>query len=182
MIKQSFNDIANYTGLSSIPYNIVSYLINADDDIWKLINYNSTDALSQPSLTSDEKRALIYTGNGVTTDYRVFLQGYNSDGNETAQTQLRILTYRIKPNSLYIGKATIEIQIISHDSLMMVGYNDILVNRVELILEKIISILNGKSFSGVNNIEFSTNNEGVYVKFAQLYYSGYVLRMSCNIG
>ena len=54
-----------YNSLSAlpyIPYNILVYLARQDaaEDLWKLLKYNSYDALSKPNLNFDQKLELIW--------------------------------------------------------------------------------------------------------------------------
>ena len=47
---------------SDFSYNIIKLLINKCEKLWKLIKYNTADALEKPNLTEEEKIALIYKG------------------------------------------------------------------------------------------------------------------------
>ena len=50
-----------YNSLSALPnapYNILKYLAQNNENIWKLLKYNSYDALSKPNLTMEEKLSL----------------------------------------------------------------------------------------------------------------------------
>ena len=53
-----------FTEFSNLCYNILAYLMVQNEDIWKLLKYDTPDPLSKPNLTLEEKRKMIYDGNG----------------------------------------------------------------------------------------------------------------------
>ena len=66
-----FNSMSS---LPYIPYNILIYLARQDsaEDIWKMLKYNSYDALSKPNLTFNEKQAQTHSSTKkVTTKFSI---------------------------------------------------------------------------------------------------------------
>ena len=64
-----------FNSLSQLPeasYSILKYLALNNENIWKMIKYNSYDALSYPNLTVAEKLNYIWKS-GAQEDYSVFL-------------------------------------------------------------------------------------------------------------
>lgn len=72
-----FNSMSS---LPYIPYNILIYLARQDsaEDIWKMLKYNSYDALSKPNLTFNEKLELIWKS-GPQEKYGVFFTNLVED-------------------------------------------------------------------------------------------------------
>ena len=63
-----------YTSLPSVPYKIISYLAQNNDNIFKALYYQGSDALSQPNLTLEQKIDMIYVDEGKEADKHVFLK------------------------------------------------------------------------------------------------------------
>ena len=56
-----YND---YKSMPYIPYRIIEYLANNNENIWKILKYNTYDCLSKEDLTFDEKMKLIWSHEG----------------------------------------------------------------------------------------------------------------------
>ena len=63
-----------YTSLPSVPYKIISYLAQNNDNIFKALYYQGSDALSQPNLTLEQKIDMIYVDEGKEADKHIFLK------------------------------------------------------------------------------------------------------------
>ena len=88
-----------YNSLSAlpyIPYNILVYLARQDaaEDLWKLLKYNSYDALSKPNLTFDQKLELIWR-NGPQEKFGVFFTPLVEDAICESKCVLKIYDYYI---------------------------------------------------------------------------------------
>ena len=61
----------------TLSYNCISYLIEHNDLIWKLLSYTDANAYKDdsdhPTLTKQQKGLLVYDGIKVETDCRVFM-------------------------------------------------------------------------------------------------------------
>ena len=49
-----------YTSLPSVPYKIISYLAQSNDNIFKALYYQGSDALKRPNLSLEQKINMIY--------------------------------------------------------------------------------------------------------------------------
>ena len=63
----------NFAMLPSVPYNIIMTLAQNNENIFKMLKYNTYDCLSQPNLTFEEKMEMIYKNQDQQQDYRIFL-------------------------------------------------------------------------------------------------------------
>jgi len=179
------NNVYNkYSNIDMLSHNIVSYLLKNNEDIWKLLKYNTSNALSQPNLTKDDKSNLIYSGQTSEEPYRVFTKSLPIDATEYKQTQLRIWLGKILPTNNITGQIDMYIQIISHSSIITLdSYSR---NRNEVMLRELISTLNGQEISGITPFSFNQlgnglNNEALWGKMGEKYYEGYLLKMSCKV-
>ena len=190
-----YNTFAEYNRFTNIPnfsINIINYLIDNNETIWKLLKYPGNDALNQINLTMDEKTDLIYSGinniEDITNyqkkeqDYRIFTKGMSSDAIENKCSQLHIFLGELSPQNRVTGQAIMYIQIISHNAILTL--NNCL-NRNEIFLQQIISTLNGATIKGRTQLSFNKengySNRAKWYKFAEKWYEGYQLTMSCMI-
>ena len=85
-------EYATYSSIPSESYKIIEHLITNPkaEIIWKLLKYNDADAYTRPNLTQKEKAALIYKGETIQADYRVFFDFMMDDAETEMNTILRI--------------------------------------------------------------------------------------------
>ena len=113
--------VANdFTNTPYVPYNIYDYLMNHNENIFKILKYPTVDCLSRPNLTMKEKVALLWKGSADETNYNVFFKPLVGDELISETTQMRI-------NKVY-SQEWDQIQsptlILSHPDLLSVGpYN-----------------------------------------------------------
>lgn len=173
-----------YKEFPAMGIKIIEHLFSNNEDIWKLLKHNSPDALQKPNLTIGEKRALIYTGEGVQTEFRIFRQPFIEDVFEDVVAQLRVYNSMLLPINRVHGVIDFCFEIVVHNKIIAIegGY----LNRMEVILQQLIGALNGTEIGGVGKFFF--NQEGQYTNRAQLMiynnrnYVGYKLIMSTRTG
>lgn len=156
----NINSIANslwnrYEGLQEVPYKIIQYLMINNENIWKLLKYNEPNALSNPSLTLNEKAALIWDGNGDSESYKVFRTPYLDDMFTEQTTQLRVYLTTVYPDNSKEGRISIQFQILTHVKLANIDNN---LNRVEVMVEEILKTLNGVDVGGIGVLAFDRKN------------------------
>ena len=75
-MTESYN---TYSSIPLISYNIISYLIDNNETIFKLLYYNDSNAWrsdsNHPNLTKVQKGSLIFDGIKPQTDSRIFKIG-----------------------------------------------------------------------------------------------------------
>ena len=186
----TFSVYNRFTNISDFSINIINYLIDHNETIWKLLKYDTNDALSKPSLTADEKTDLIYSGMGsvdnlidyhdIEKEYRIFTKGMSSDAIEEYCSQLHIFLGKVSPQNRVTGRVDMYIQIISHNAILVL---DNCRNRNEIFLQQIINTLNGATIEGRTQLSFNeengSSNQARWYKFAEKWYEGYQLVMSC---
>ena len=63
----------NYKFMPYIPYRIIEYLAYNNENLWKILKYNTYDCLSNDDLTFEEKMQLVWSYQSNQEDYRIFL-------------------------------------------------------------------------------------------------------------
>lgn len=155
MGKMIANDFIN---MPYVPYNIFIYLLENNENIWKILKYNTVDCLSKPNLTKREKSKLLWRGEAQETDYKVFLKPLVGDEMIVDTTQMRINKVEMNPTNLYLSTNTYEFMFLVGKSIAMIEYNDIPCPRIDVLEAEILKTLNGIYEMGTTGA-FQFNNE-----------------------
>lgn len=172
-----------FTGFSNLCYNILAYLMVENESLWKLLKYNTTDALSKPDLTLKEKRSLIYNGIGDSEGYNVFRCPFVDDAFTKEVSQIRIYALTVKPENRSVSTIDLAIDCITHVKLVNL---DGAQNRAELMVEEVLKTLNGQDINGVGKLFFDAR-ESMYDAarssiFNNRYFFGFQIVMSVKFG
>lgn len=139
--------------LPFIPYNILTYLANNDEILWKLLAYNDYDALSKPDLSFSEKFDLLWK-TGPQEQYGVFFTNLVEDAIPESKCILKIYNFYIHANQLYTGTVVYAFDFLYGGKMSLVNYNGIPVSRGDLFVNRILEVLNGADVNGVGKLTF----------------------------
>lgn len=158
---------------TKIPYLIISKLATSEnvkaENLWKLLKYTTSDSLSQPNLTFEEKMDLVWTPDKMTStttqdSFNVFLKPLIADALNTdnSQTQLRITRYKttaITPNEAML---MFEFNVVVNEGACMVyDENNDLIEKTDLMEAYLIDLLNMIDLGiGINFLRFSRMQYG----------------------
>lgn len=177
-----------YNSMSMLPnisYNILTYLAKEEQILWKLLAYNSYDALSKPDLTFSEKMDLIWK-EGPQEPYSVFMTNIIDDAIPESKTILKIYNYYIHAKDLYLAPTVYAFDILYGPKMSLVEYNGIPVSRADLFVNRILTLLNGVEVGGVGKLVFfddmSRYDLGRTVIGNSKTFTGYQLFLSVNVG
>ena len=180
--ESSYNQ---YDGLQNFTLLIIQHLMLNNEDIWKLLKYDTQDALEKPNLTREEKAKLIYHGasGGDMDDYRVFRTPYLDDLTTNQQAQLRVYLESITPDTRLYGTVDVNIEVICH--VKMIELNDYQ-NRAESIVWQVIKTLNGADVGGIGKLFFDRNGSFYDLikmnRYNNRNFYGYTITMSTKMG
>lgn len=147
----SFNAYNKFKSYKDLSYKIITALINDNEDIWKMLKYDTTDALSQPNLTLAEKGALIYSGEEDATLFRVFRDEFTDDAFDKRVSQLRIFPSTTIPENHLVAIQDVVIQIVIHTKINTM---DDYLTRMDTFIENILGTLNGSDIGTVGTLYF----------------------------
>lgn len=164
---------ASFIPMTRVPYKIIETLALSEsliaENLWKLLKYTTTDTLSQPNLTFEEKMALVWTPDKMTStttqaDFNIFLKPLVADSLNTdySQTQLRIFRYKTTARSQYESVLLYEFDVIVNEATCMV-YNENyeMVEKTDLMEAYLIELLNMLDLGiGVNFLRFDRMQGG----------------------
>lgn len=143
------------SALPFIPYNILTYLAQNEEILWKMLKYNTYDALSKPNLTFSEKMDMIWTGeDGPQSNGNVFFTNIIDDAIPEAKNILKIYNYYDHAVQLYLSTAVYCFEFLYPPKNPMVKMDGLPVNRAELFVNRILSTLNGAEVGGVGKLTF----------------------------
>lgn len=140
-----------FTAYPLTSYNIIKYLMNNEEQLWKILKYNDPDAWNKPNLTMEEKSSLIYSGQSDETDFRVFMDVGADNAWTIEACILRISPFNITPQNYIFGYMTISCEIYSHYRInTMTNYT----TRIDYGTQRLIETLNGADIPDVGRLYF----------------------------
>lgn len=149
-----YNSLA---ALPSIPYRIMEYLATSNDPkadmLWKMLAYSDYDALDKPSPTISQRLAMLWR-TGKQDDYSVFLTNLIEDAIAESKTIIKIYDYYIHAKELYYSTVVYCFDCLYGGQMSLIKYDGIPVNRGDLFINCILTLLNGVEVGGVGKLTF----------------------------
>ena len=143
--------------LPTIPYNIMVYLAKSTDPVaeifWKMLAYKDYKALSHEPLTFQQKMKLVWA-QGKQDTYSVFLTNLIEDAMAESKQIVKIYQYYIHASELYTSTVVYAFDCLYGGQMSLVEYNGIPVNRGDLLIHCILTLLNGVEVGGVGKLTF----------------------------
>ena len=149
-----------YISMPYIPYRIIEYLANNNENLWKILKYNTYDCLSEDDLTFEEKMELVWSHEANQEDYKIFLTALVENMIPVSGTIIKIYKEITLPRNHINAVAGYEIDILYGGKIALVEYNGIPCNRGDVCEAEILSTLNGVEVDGVGKLEFSMKKLG----------------------
>ena len=143
--------------LPTIPYNIMVYLAKSTDPIadifWKMLAYKDYKALSHEPLTFQQKMKLVWA-QGKQDTYSVFLTNLIEDAMAESKQIVKIYQYYIHASELYTSTVVYAFDCLYGGQMSLVEYNGVPVNRGDLFIHCVLTLLNGVEVGGVGKLTF----------------------------
>jgi len=141
-----------YQDFDSFPFQCITFLMNNNENIWKLLKHNTPDAWKEDNLSSDEKRALIYNGQEDSSLYRVFMDTGQSDVVTGEQSILRISNYAMYPENRTVTTLSVMMEIYSHYKINHLSNYK---TRVDVVIAELLKTFNGVDVgAGIGRLNF----------------------------
>jgi len=158
-IRQSVYN--KYSNFAQVSYNCITYLIENNEMVWKLLKYDDADAwkddADHPDLTKAQKGALIYAGQKDETQFRVF-----SDIGQDQPWEIEACTLRIHPVELYPtnhiwGELILGYETYSHYAMNTLSNYE---TRIDRIIQELLKTFNGAEVENIGRIFFDDSAYG----------------------
>jgi len=181
LINKKDESYNNFETLPSIAYNCVTYLMDNDEEIWRMLAYSDAEALNpnaHSNLTVEQKKSLIYNGEDDITSYRVFMDMGMDDAWKQEAAMLRISPVMIMPDNYVHGKSAMSFEVYSH---FKVNHLSNYTTRSLSIMQRLLEVYNGADISGIGRLFFDRKASSLckIVPIGRIPYKGYGLIM-CN--
>lgn len=146
----------NFSDMPQIPYKILLHLAQHNNKLFKLLKYNTKDALAQADLSLSEKMALLYCDEGKEDGYNLFLKPLIGDAITESATQLRIFKATMQPTNHLSAILLYEFDILcGAKTSLVLDEDDILCSRIDLIERELLNELNGLDTFGIGCFQFN---------------------------
>jgi hypothetical protein len=161
--NNNYMSVNDYSEVPFIPYKIIQWLIVNNSEtaemFWKLLKYQTIDALEQPNLTTKEKKNLVWSGQTDEENYTIFLKPLIGNALDSAEQQMniRLFRYSTTPIDIFDSTMVYELDIVCHEKVSNVRYNGMLTERTDLIENLLLNLLNGKDIGIGINLQFNRN-------------------------
>ena len=149
-VKQSYN---KFTEFPTISYNVIKYLMNNNEMIWKLLNYNVANAYQESNLTLSQKAGLIFDGLGKETDFRVFQYLGQDDSWTIESCSIRVCPIELVPANYVYGNISLGFEIYCHGKINTLSNYT---TRLDTITQQLIETLNGQEVGGIGRLYFDS--------------------------
>lgn len=147
-----------YNSLKGLPtalYNILTYLVIHNENIWKMLKYNSYDALNHPDLTFEEKMDFLWK-NGPQENYSIFFTNLIEDAICESKCVLKMYDYYIHATpSSYLATPVFAFDFLYGGNMSLVDYNGIPANRGDVFVHELLKTINGVEIGGVGKLTFN---------------------------
>jgi hypothetical protein len=179
MDRIAYNQFNDY---DEIPYQVINHLMDNNELIWKLLKHDTPDAYLQVDLTKEEKARLVYNGEEVTTNYRVFMDVGQPDAVTKEMTLLRISHWHITPKNRTTGIITLSFQVYAHYKINHLSNYK---TRNDVIINELIKTMNGVQIKGGLGVLYFDGKRELtdrMIVTGQIPFIGKQLFMSMNYG
>lgn len=143
-----------FTGMPYIPYKIFNALLD-NDELFKLLYYNTYDALSKANLTTEQKMGLLWQGQSNMEDYNVFLTNIQPNMELKAKTILKCYRHSSDPQDTVVSTLTYRFDILFGTTIPLIEYDGVTCNRGDVIEMELMKSLNGKDVAGVGYLQYN---------------------------
>lgn len=143
-----------FTSLPFIPYRIVVALME-NDNFFKLLKYNTYDALAKEALSEDEKIGMICKDADDMQNYNIFLTNVEPNELVDSKTILKIYRYDSLPDNPTISTVCYRFDILYGTKNAMVEYQGVPCSRMDIMEMELMKTLNGADVAGVGMLQFN---------------------------
>ena len=167
----------NLTTISKFEAKIIEKLLTESEKFWKLLKYNTYDALSKDDLTMDEKLALIEyepeNGEEQKPFKRIAFQTGQTITGE--HTEIRIYPFGFNFTNEHFIANSMRFELMAHYNLQLVKGG----RRLIIMMQEIIKATNKIDYSDVKGLTDSAtfDNTDARFEFFNTNYSGYTLEI-----
>ena len=144
----------NFLHMPQVPYKIFERLVlstsRSAENLFKILKYATTDAISQSNLTVDEKMTMLWTPDATNASqqnlFSIFLKPLVSSALDDAVQQIQLRIYKVvnKPTTNVVATIGYQFDMYTSEVCCMVYDEEgFLVERTDLMEAYLLDVLNG---------------------------------------
>ena len=146
--QEEYNKFGNFANISFL---CIEYLMDNDEEIWKLLKYNNPDSWRGANLTKAEKAALVYDGSPNETDYRIFLDLAQDNSWTIEACILRISPTLAVPVNYVWGVMCVGFEVFCHyKTNTLSNYT----TKIDSVSQRLIEVFNGAEIPTLGRLYF----------------------------
>lgn len=123
--RSNYNEFNRFNNLDGLEAKIVVHLVNSKTKyaniIWKLLKYNSLDALSKPDVTIADRWNLVCNDNGEPITKRVFFSPFVDDAWQEQCSSIYIYVEQVLPVDHLRSTVGITIETVTHSKISAIN-------------------------------------------------------------
>jgi hypothetical protein len=146
MANSKNDNYASYDNFDSYSYKMIQYLMDNNEEIWKLLYYKTPTAWNEPNLTKAQKGALVYDGSDDTSRFNVFLDQGAPDVVTREDCILRISPHSIFPDNRIYGTVSLILESYCH---FKINHLSNYKTRLDVITKELLKTFNGVTIDGL---------------------------------
>lgn len=167
-INEGYNTFEQFPLISS---NMVTYMMENNELIWKLLAYNDPDAYktdsAHPNLTMSQKGKLIYNGVRSASACRIFFDAGLDDGWVLESCIMRFTPIKLIPVNRTLGNVIVGVETYCHSKINHMTNQQ---TRLNMITQQVIQTFNGTLVGGLGQIYFNAQSN----RECQMYVGGQI--------
>lgn len=140
------------------PYRIILALLE-NDNLCKMLKYNTYDCLSMPNLSYEEKIDMIWKNPQFDQmqNYNIFMTNTMANMMTEAMDILQIYRYDTNPKNHIISTIAYRFDFLFGSKTAMVEYEGVPCNRGDVFEMELMKSLNGKDVAGVGFLQYNAS-------------------------
>ena len=160
--------------IDSILNNIAIKLFE-NDNLMKLLKFDTTDALSQ-SILEEQKYELI-NQEGDITNTRIFFQPFNNKVITEKRSELRIYYGSFKPDNMFLTRMYVGFDIVVNNNIWRLDGG---IQRPIKIIQYIMESLNNQVIGSIGELTFNPDSS-VVLRFFNDSFTGYSFNLRSRL-
>lgn len=148
-------DYNKFSTLPFMPNKMMEYLFENNENIWKILKYPTSDCLSKPNLSMNEKVEMIWGGQDNQQDFNIFFTKEIDNMFPELTTILKLFTLNISPDNHLVSTVALQFDIICGGKISVIDYMGIPCNRIDVLRMELLGTLNGENVLGIGELQFN---------------------------
>jgi hypothetical protein len=172
---------ASFAQYAKFSYNCISYAMENNELIWKLLKHTEPDAWSFPNLTHAEKAEMVYAGQEDASKFKVFLDIKQPDVFTSEVSIMRIAPYFALGRNRTIGLVEMSMEVFCHHKINHLSNYQ---TRTDTIVGELLGMFHGADIGGLGLLNFDklADQNSRMFNAGQIPFGGKQIIFNTNVG